>query len=171
MGRTLAGGRPDHHSKTDACGVWDMAGLRAAPTTTRRTTTTEHTDDKRQSNNRLPPVRVRGGFGETLLTLTPDYITKGVSTMSALKPLKPINISDLEFVSLTQELRRFRMKIESEAGGIPLHTLEINPVDLLSDLCIHLRLGQRQHDEILGINNVRYLQVVHWQGSRPTVKH
>jgi len=91
--------------------------------------------------------------------------------MPIFRTLSCLNVPDVEFVSLTQELRRFRQRLETEAEGTPLHLLEVNAADLLSDLCLHLGLGQKQHDEILGVNNVRYLEAVRTQPVSLTVKH
>lgn len=77
----------------------------------------------------------------------------------------------VEFVSMTEELTRFRKKLESEADGLPVHVLEVNVADLLSDLCNHLGLGKKQHNKILGTNNVRYLEATQSVRVSPAIKH
>ena len=87
-----------------------------------------------------------------------------------LDTMRRLSRPGIEFVSVADELRKFRLKLETEADGVPLHLLEVNACDLLSDLIAHLQLGQAQHDAILGANNVRYLEAVNSQRVRPAAR-
>ena len=92
--------------------------------------------------------------------------------MSVLGALRHCAIGPgIEFVSLTKELTRFRQRLETEADGVPLHLLTFNAAELLSDLCVFLQLGERQHDEVLGAHNVAYIKSVHSVAVEPTVRH
>ena len=76
-----------------------------------------------------------------------------------------------QYASLTQLLADFRQRLESEADGVPLHVLQVNPADLLGDLCAFLGLGQRQRDHILGASNTRYLEAVKAQRVSVITRH
>lgn len=70
--------------------------------------------------------------------------------MSIVNTLKNVATGPgIEFVSISNELFRFRCKLENEAEK-PIHELEVNAAMLLSDLAEHLKLGAAQHDSILG---------------------
>jgi len=91
--------------------------------------------------------------------------------LSLTDRLKHWSKGGIEFVSVTQELTRFRQRLETEADGVPLHVLTLNAAELLSDLVVFLQLGQAQHDAILGEYNVRYLEAVQGERVSLTVKH
>ena len=91
--------------------------------------------------------------------------------MSLIDNLSKCRPSGVEFISITKELTRFRQRLETEADGVPLHLVHLNAAELLSDLCVFLQLGERQHDEILGAHYVAYLEAVWAQPISLTVKH
>ena len=62
----------------------------------------------------------------------------------------------IQFISMSDELRKFRIKLESEAEK-PIEQIEVNAGMLLSDLCEHLKLGVNQHDMILGQRAVDHI--------------
>ena len=64
--------------------------------------------------------------------------------------------SNVEVFSLSQALRRFRQQLESQAEK-PIHEIDANAALLLSDLCVFMGLGERQHDTILGQEAVNFL--------------
>lgn len=68
-------------------------------------------------------------------------------------------VQNVEFISLTQELMRFRQQLEIEAGE-PLCGLEVDAALLLSDLCNFLKLGPTQKALILGEQGTAYLVAV-----------
>ena len=66
---------------------------------------------------------------------------------------------NVEFVSMTEELTRFRRRLESEADK-PIHEIQVNAAELLSDLVVYLKLGVKQHDRILGQSPTDYLSTM-----------
>ena len=71
----------------------------------------------------------------------------------------PQRAKNLEVISLTQELTRFRKLLEAEAGE-PIQDIEISAALFLSDLCVFLGLGKLQHDQILGWEALDFLTAV-----------
>ena len=63
----------------------------------------------------------------------------------------------IEFVSIANELWRFRCKLESEAEK-PIHEIEVNAGMLLGDLIEHLQLGVNQYNTILGDAAVEFIE-------------
>lgn len=91
---------------------------------------------------------------------SPDGLYNGENPMNNLHALTSRFPQDgVELVSITKELTRFRQRLESESGK-PIHELELNAAELLSDLVVHLQLGPRQHDEILGQPSIDYLSAL-----------
>jgi len=76
--------------------------------------------------------------------------------MALSDALKHFAQGGIQFVSITQELQRFRLKLESEADQ-PIEQIEVNAAALLSDLAVFLKLGAAQHNAILGPRAVGYL--------------
>ena len=75
----------------------------------------------------------------------------------------------VEFISLTQELTRFRQQLEAEAGE-PIQQVEVNAALFLSDLCQFLQLGASQQQLVLGETAAEYTQsVAETQVRLPTV--
>ena len=91
-----------------------------------------------------------------------------MSLIDTLTKARPLGV---EFISITQELICFRQRLETEADGVPLHMLKVNAADLMSDLCVFLQLGERQHDEVLGENNIQYIKALNSQPVSLAVKH
>ena len=70
--------------------------------------------------------------------------------------VRKIANSGIQFVNLTQEFTRFRQRLETEMDK-PLHEVEVNAAEFLSDLVIFLDVGVSRHDAILGQSTVDYL--------------
>ncbi len=65
----------------------------------------------------------------------------------------------VQFISLTQELARFRLHLEAEADE-PIQQMEVNAALFLSDLCQFLQLGAPQQQQILGEAATEYAQSI-----------
>ena len=69
-------------------------------------------------------------------------------------------VGNMQFVDIAEELRRFRMKLESESDGTPITEIETNAAMLLSDLCCFLELTTEQHDDVIGAAGCAFLEAM-----------
>ena len=67
---------------------------------------------------------------------------------------------NMQFLNVADELRRFRMKLESESDGVSICEIETNATMLLSDLACHLGLSAEQHDEVIGAAGCAFLEAM-----------
>lgn len=88
--------------------------------------------------------------------------------MLNLKSIAQLFEGGITFVNITDELTRFRQRLETEADQ-PVDQIEVNAAMLLSDLAGFLELGQKQHDQIIGAEAVQHL--ILFLDSRVTTVH
>ena len=80
-------------------------------------------------------------------------------------------IKGVEYASMTSLLQDFRRQLEHECGG-PVHELnEVNPAELLSDLCVFLGLSDQNRRRILGARAATYLDESLIARAEAVIKH